>query len=66
MILANFLPVVIACGLWFGLEGDRAPLAGFMALFGSMLVGVAVTACFINEKMNEEPGKWTWGSIWRL
>jgi hypothetical protein len=64
MILANFFPVILACALWFGLEGDRAPLAGFMALFGSSLVGVAVTTYFLNEKMQEEPGKWTWRSIW--
>jgi hypothetical protein len=64
MVLANFLPVVFACGLWFGLEGDRAPLAGFMGLFGSSLLGIAVTAYFLKEKIQEEPGKWTWGSIW--
>jgi hypothetical protein len=64
MVLANFLPIFIACGLWFGIDGDRAPLAGFMGLFGSSLIGVAVTAYFLNEKMQEEPGKWTWGSIW--
>jgi hypothetical protein len=64
MVLANFLPVVFACGLWFGLEGDRAPLAGFMGLFGSALLGAGVTAYFLREKMQEEPGKWTWGSIW--
>jgi hypothetical protein len=64
MVLANFLPIFLACALWFGLDGDRAPLAGFMALFGSSLVGVAVTTYFLNEKMQEEPGKWTWRSIW--
>jgi hypothetical protein len=64
MVLANFLPIVLACALWFGIDGDRAPLAGFMGLFGSSLVGVAVTAYFLNEKIQEEPGKWTWGSIW--
>jgi hypothetical protein len=64
MVLANFLPVVFACALWFGIEGDRAPLAGFMGLFGSSLLGVALTTYFLNEKMQEEPGKWTWRSIW--
>jgi hypothetical protein len=64
MVLANFLPVLFACALWFGLDGDRAPLAGFMGLFGTSLVGIALTAYFLNEKMQEEPGKWTWGSIW--
>jgi hypothetical protein len=64
MILANFLPIFIACGLWFGIDGGRAPLAGFMGLIGSSLIGVAVTTYFLNEKMQEEPGKWTWRSIW--
>jgi hypothetical protein len=64
MVLANFLPVIIACSLWFGLDGDRAPLAGFMALFASSAVGIAFTAYFLHEKMQEVPGKWTWGSIW--
>ena len=64
MILANFLPIILACALWFGIDGDRAPLAGFMGLFGSSLIGVAVTAYFLKEKMQEEPGKWTWSSIW--
>jgi hypothetical protein len=64
MVLANFLPVLFACALWFGMDGDRAPLAGFAGLFGSMLVGVLVTAYFLKEKMQEEPSRWTWGSIW--
>jgi hypothetical protein len=64
MILANFFPVILACALWFGLDPDEAPLAGFMALLGSALFGVGVTAYFLNERMKEEPGKWTWRSIW--
>jgi hypothetical protein len=69
MLLANFFPVIIACGLWFGVDGDKAPLAGFMGLIGSSGIGVAVTTYFLNEKMNEAawqevPGRWTWGSIW--
>jgi hypothetical protein len=69
MLLANFFPVIIACGLWFGIDGDNAPLAGFMGLIGSSAIGIAVTTYFLNEKMNEAawqevPGRWTWGSIW--
>jgi hypothetical protein len=64
MVLANFLPIILACALWFGIDGDRAALAGFMGLIGSSLVGIAMTAYFLKKKMQEEPGKWTWGSIW--
>jgi uncharacterized integral membrane protein len=65
MILANFFPTVLACALWFGMEDpDAAPLAGFLALLISALIGVAVTAFFLNQRMQEEPGKWTWRSIW--
>jgi hypothetical protein len=64
MVLANFLPIILACALWFGINGDRAALAGFMGLFGSSLIGIALTTFFLKEKMQEEPGKWTWGSIW--
>jgi hypothetical protein len=64
MVLANFLPVVIACALWFGGDLDRAALIGFVALFATGAIGVAVTAYFLHEKMVESPGKWTWASIW--
>jgi hypothetical protein len=65
MVAANFLPVVFACGLWFGIDGDHKPaLAGFMGLIGSSLVGVGLTTYFLYIRMQEEPGKWTWRSIW--
>ena len=64
MVLANFLPIIFACALWFGIDGDRAALAGFMGFIGSSLVGIAMTAYFLKKNMQEEPGKWTWGSIW--
>jgi len=64
MLLANFLPIVIACGFWFGFDGDRPALAGFIALILSSLIGVAVTAFFLSQKMEEVPGKWSWSSIW--
>jgi hypothetical protein len=64
MVLANFLPIVIACVLWFGGDLDHAPLAGFVALFATSAIGAAVTAYFLHKKMQEVPGQWTWGSIW--
>jgi hypothetical protein len=63
-MIANFFPIIFACCVWFGGEYDEATWAGFVALFGSMLVGVAVTTYFLSERMQEEPGKWTWRSIW--
>jgi uncharacterized protein involved in cysteine biosynthesis len=35
-----------------------------MGLIGSSLIGIAMTAYFLKEKMQEDPGKWTWRSIW--
>jgi hypothetical protein len=64
MILANFLPVLVACVIWFAGSLDRAALAGFVGLFATSGMGVAVTTYFLHEKMQEDPGKWTWGSIW--
>jgi hypothetical protein len=64
MVLANFLPVVIACCFWFAGDLNRAPLAGFVALFATSAIGGVITAYFLREKMQEVPGKWTWGSIW--
>jgi hypothetical protein len=64
MICANFLPVILACALWYGIDGDKPALAGFMALIGSSLLGTALTAYFLYVRMHEEPGKWTWRSIW--
>jgi hypothetical protein len=58
------LPIVLACALWYGLEGDRAPMAGFFVMIGQILVGIAVTTYFLNKKMKENPGKWTWREIW--
>jgi hypothetical protein len=64
MILANFLPVIIACCVWFAGSIDNPALYGFVAFFASSAIGVVVTAYFLNEKMQESPGEWTWGSIW--
>lgn len=63
-ILANFLPVIIACSLWFGIDGNEATWVGFVALIGFSLCGIGATAYFLRETMQADPGKWTWGSIW--
>ena len=59
---ANFMSVIIASGLWFGLK-ENALVAGFVALACIYLVGVGVTCFFLKKKMEESPGKWTWKSI---
>jgi hypothetical protein len=39
-------------------------LAGFIVLLVSSMLVTAVTAYFLHQKMQEDPGKWTWLSIW--
>jgi len=39
-------------------------MAGFFVMIGQILVGIAVTTYFLNKKMKENPGKWTWREIW--
>ena len=39
-------------------------LNGFIVLLVSSMLGTAVTGYFLHQKMQEDPGKWTWRSIW--
>ena len=64
MILANFLPLLVACACWFGIDGSSATWIGFVVLIVMSAVGIAITGYFLREKMQEDPTKWTWGSIW--
>jgi hypothetical protein len=60
---ANFFSVLLACGLWFGLE-DNHVWGGFLGGGLLFFIGIGITAYFLKQKMEEEPGKWTWGSMW--
>jgi hypothetical protein len=59
---ANFMSVIVASGLWFGLK-EYALVGGFVALACIYLVGIGITSYFLWKKMQESPGKWTWKSI---
>jgi len=61
-MIANFFPVIIACGLWF--STDYEIWAGFAALFGGWFVGFLVTHCYLMRRMALEPERWTMRSIW--
>ena len=62
-MFTNFGSVVLACGLWFGLDSDAEVWAGFVALIGGYLAGTAVTLVFCHLKIQQEPEKWTWKTI---
>lgn len=62
-MFSNFGSVIFACGLWFGLDRDSEVWAGFVALIGCYLSGVAVTLFFCSIKMKQEPDKWTWKTM---
>lgn len=62
-MFTHFGSIIIACGFWFGLKNDSEVWGGFVALIVSAIVGLATTGFFLQQKMQEEPGKWTWGSI---
>ena len=60
----NFLPVLLACGIWFGVD---TIWGGFVALLGGYAVGIGTTLYLLRLKMREDPEKWTWRSIlWEL
>merc|ERR1712048_564928 len=62
-MLANFLPVIVACGLWFG-DGTEV-WVGFAALFAGWGIGLVVTHYFLLQRMNAAaPDQWTLKSIW--
>lgn len=61
--IANFLPIIAACAIWFGQE-KREVISGFMIWIGLSMVGTVATHAFVMQKMQEEPGKWTVGGFW--
>mmetsp|Transcript_14648 Transcript_14648/g.29751 ORF Transcript_14648/g.29751 Transcript_14648/m.29751 type:complete len:649 (-) Transcript_14648:136-2082(-) len=65
---ANFLSVIAASCLWFGVSENGAAIgSGFAALFGVYAVGIVITAIFMKQRMDQVPGKWTWSDMaWEL
>lgn len=62
-MFSNFGAVVVACGLWFGLD-DNAVGFGFLGGFLSYAVGIGATAALMSQKMEQEPEKgWTWKTM---
>jgi hypothetical protein len=56
---ANFIPVLVACGLWF--SGDSNPIkvwSGFIALFTGCFVGLLVTHFYLMRQMRKFPERW--------
>ncbi|KAL7504516.1 hypothetical protein ACHAXN_002146, partial [Cyclotella atomus] len=61
---AYFGSVILACCLWFGLSNaDDALWAGFIGLVGFYVLAMTVVAFLMYQRMNKQPGRWTWGSI---
>eukprot|EP00536_Pseudo-nitzschia_multiseries_P000514 jgi/Psemu1/317342/estExt_fgenesh1_pm.C_60034 len=60
-MMANFFPVLVACGFWFG---EAQTSVGFAVLFGGWFVGLLVTHWFLMLRMAKQPGEWTVRSIW--
>ena len=65
---SNFIPVAVACGIWFGVDRDDGGVwGGFVALLGGYAVGLVLTMAFLQDKMLSDPDRWTWKSIfWEL
>uniref|UniRef100_A0A7S4AC14 Transporter n=3 Tax=Pseudo-nitzschia australis TaxID=44445 RepID=A0A7S4AC14_9STRA len=60
-MMANFFPLLIACGFWF----DNHDLwIGFIVWVGGWVLGCLVTHVFLMERMVQQPEEWTVGSIW--
>ena len=62
-MFAHFGSIIIASGLWFGLDISVANWGGFVGLFATFFVSIAITLFLCSKRMAENPGKWTWGSI---
>lgn len=62
-MLGTFGSVILACSLWFGIDGDGAVWSGFLALILGYVFTFGLTYMFCKQKMSEEPGKWTTSTI---
>jgi len=63
---ANFIPVLVACGLWFSGDSNSTKVwSGFMALFVGSFIGLLVTHFYLMRQMRRFPERWkSVKSIW--
>jgi len=56
-MLTNFGSIIIASGLWFGLDNDNQVWGGFVGFFVSYLGGLALTYVLLQQRLSsmEEP-----------
>lgn len=62
-MISNFVPVLIACAIWFGMD-KKEVLTGFLAWIFFAALGTGMTHYFILQKMAEHPGKWKLREFW--
>lgn len=62
-MFANFGSIAVACAVWFGAEENQV-WGGFVALFLVYIAGIVMTGLCLRIRMQREPDRWTWGSIW--
>jgi len=60
---ANFLSVLVACALWFGVKGEHSVWSGFVGLIATYSCGMAVTTFYLSKRLAQD-GNYTWESIW--
>lgn len=60
-MVANFFPILIACGFWFS---DYEAWVGFVVMLGGFVIGFLVTHWYLMERMEQQPDEWTVRSIW--
>jgi hypothetical protein len=63
-MIGNFLPVFLACGVWFWVDNGDEVWIGFLVLFGGWFGGFLYTNQLLKQRMAEEEERWTWSSIW--
>jgi len=63
-MITTFGSVIVGCALWFGLANKSAALwAGFVGWIGTWALGMVGVVFFMKKRMDENPGKWTWKSM---
>ncbi len=62
-MFTNFGSVIVASGIWFGVDPKNATWGGFLAFFLCYFAGIGVTAMMLSKKIAQEPGTWNWKTI---